>query len=129
MFRFQQTFAIVVEEDVEKLAGIVTHADVFRKILPSQEELMEKQDLRVRSEVIEDRYLDVYRIPVEEVMTRNPITIEPGVSLVRAGGLMNARRVKQLPVVERGILQGVIHYTDINLALMLRHSRWAWTTD
>lgn len=55
---------------------------------------------------------------VGNLMTLDPITIEPEASASEAETLMKTYRVSGLPVVERGQLTGVISQTD----LMVAHS-------
>lgn len=55
---------------------------------------------------------------VGNLMTLDPITIEPEASASEAETLMKTYRVSGLPVVERGQLVGVISQTD----LMVAHS-------
>ena len=45
---------LIVSKTGERLDGLVTHADIFRKLLPSQAEYVEKAEIRVDSEIIED---------------------------------------------------------------------------
>ena len=52
-------------------------------------------------------------VTVDEVMTREPITISPDASLVEASTIMADKRVKILPVAEGDALQGVITRMDI----------------
>ena len=52
-------------------------------------------------------------VTVDEVMTRDLITISPDASLAEASTLMADKRVKILPVAEDDILRGVITRIDI----------------
>jgi CBS domain-containing protein len=52
-------------------------------------------------------------VTVDEVMTRELITISPDASLAEASTIMADQRVKILPVAEGGALQGVITRMDI----------------
>ncbi|MGH2397509.1 MAG: CBS domain-containing protein [bacterium] len=50
---------------------------------------------------------------VRDCMTANPRTIEPGVTLEEAFGLMRALRIRHLPVVDGPTLVGIITWTDL----------------
>lgn len=50
---------------------------------------------------------------VKEVMTRTPIVVEASASLERAVKLMTEKNVTKLPVLDGGILVGVISASDI----------------
>ena len=125
MLRYQEDFLVVVDDDDdEKLVGIITHSDIFRKLLPKQEDYMEKQEHRIASDVPEEHYRGVCQMTVGELMTKKPLTIQSHIPVFRAGALMNARKIKQLPIVDKGKLVGVISYGDIHLALMLKHGTY-----
>jgi len=50
-------------------------------------------------------------------MTTNPFTVGPRVSIPDAAGLMDAHGVRHLPVVDEGVVVGVISRNDIAAAL------------
>jgi CBS domain-containing protein len=54
---------------------------------------------------------------VQDIMTANPITIEPNVSLSNAAQLMLERKVDRLPVVEHNLLVGILTRHDLVGAL------------
>jgi CBS domain-containing protein len=62
-------------------------------------------------------------VTVDEVMTRDLITISPDASLAEASTLMADKRVKILPVAEDDILRGVITRMDILTLHVLNPSR------
>lgn len=84
--------AIVVVDD-DKLVGIVSERDVTRKIFLQG------------SNPNADR--------VEQIMTRNVITVEPTASTRDCLVLMTAKNIRQLPVVEAGHVVGLISIRDI----------------
>jgi len=51
--------------------------------------------------------------PVREVMTAEPITVSPNVSVLEALALMTQKRVRHLPIVEDGQLTGFISIGDL----------------
>jgi acetoin utilization protein AcuB len=50
---------------------------------------------------------------VQELMTKNPITVEPGDSLARADARMKAGGFRRLPVVHEGKLIGILSEYDL----------------
>lgn len=50
---------------------------------------------------------------VRDCMTANPRTIEPGVTLEEAFGLMRGLKIRHLPVVDGPALVGIITWTDL----------------
>ena len=113
---------ILVVDSEQRLAGIVTYSDLSRKLLPTQQELMEHDEYLTNSQSMEDRYRDFTDVPVDEVMTRNPITVSPDDEAIHAGATMTARRVKQLPVVRNHKVIGIISRTDIGWGLMMHYA-------
>jgi acetoin utilization protein AcuB len=103
---------LVVTEN-GKVAGVITKADIFRSILPSYADIMEDAVEMTRLEFIEERINRLNDVHVKSVMTTPPITIESDFPVVKAGSLMIARRVKQLPVVDGDRLVGIVTLTDV----------------
>lgn len=58
--------------------------------------------------------LDANRTPVEEVMTRQPVTCSPDDDLEKALDAMQLHRVRRIPVVDgNGLLVGIIAQADV----------------
>lgn len=51
--------------------------------------------------------------PVRDVMTADPFTVTPAVSVLEAMALMTKRRIRHLPVVENGKLTGLVSIGDL----------------
>ncbi len=120
MLRYHLSHILVVDSE-QKLAGIVTYTDLSRKLLPTQKELMEHEEYLTTPQLMEDRFKDIAHLPVEEVMTKNVITVSPDLQALKAGATMMARRVKQLPVVRNHQIVGTISHTDIGWGLMRQY--------
>jgi CBS domain-containing protein len=103
--------------DNGRLVGIVTEGDlIFRDA-----DIKAPGFLDILGGLIPLGSWDEYRkealksagVTVEEVMTRELITISPDASLAEASTIMADKRVKILPVAEGDALQGVITRMDI----------------
>jgi len=114
---------VVVVDAEQRLAGIVTYADLSRRLLPTERELMEHEEYMFRPESMEDRVAGITGVPVGEVMTREVITVSPDDEVLKAGAIMTAHRVKQLPVVRGERVVGIISHTDIGWGLLMRYGR------
>jgi CBS domain-containing protein len=112
---------VVVVRNGNELAGIVTYSDLFRKLLPTQQEFMENESFFTDPESMEDRLKDILNLPVKEIMTKRVYTVTPDTYAIKAGAMMNAHHVKQLPVVENHEVAGIISYTDIAWGLMMKY--------
>ena len=112
---------VLVVDGEQRLAGIVTYSDLSRKILPTERELMEHEEYMIQPESMEDRISDVTNVAVGTAMTRHVITVAPDTEVLKAGALMTAHHIKQLPVVEGERIVGIISHTDIGWGLMMQH--------
>lgn len=81
---------VVAERGVA--VGVFTERDVTRHVLADDA-------------VLEER--------VDELMSTPPITVAPSEQVVDAFGLMNAKRIRRLPVVEGGRLVGIVTEGDL----------------
>jgi CBS domain-containing protein len=102
---------VVTEKGLVK--GVITKADIFRAILPSYSDIMEDENNIASFEYVEDRAHKLYDLKVSALMGTPPITITGDTPIIKAGSLMIMRRVKQVPVVDNGRLNGIVTLTDI----------------
>lgn len=85
--------AIMVVDGEGKLAGIVTERDITRRIVATG--------------------LDARKVPITEVMTRNPDTLSPDDSGVEALEIMRVRRYRHLPVTVEGRPVAMVSVRDL----------------
>ena len=84
--------ALVVVDDVGKLAGILSERDIIR---------------------VADRDTNFYALPVRDAMTINPITGSPDDDLKSAERTMTERHFRHLPILEQGKLVGIVTIGDL----------------
>ncbi len=75
--------------DGGKLAGVISDGDLRRHMRP-----------------------DLLTLRVSEIMTPNPVTIDPDAPAARALGVMNAKHITSLFVLENGAVLGIVHMHD-----------------
>ncbi|MCL5995958.1 MAG: CBS domain-containing protein [Chloroflexi bacterium] len=85
-----------------KLAGIVTLGDV-REAEPSSATSLS---------IFELHYL-LAKLTIDEIMTRNPVTVQAGATIRDAARLMLEHQVGGLPVMDGDKLVGIITESDI----------------
>lgn len=90
-----------------KLVGIVTDRDL-RDAFPSVLSIPGRRRGRRRRPVAELR-----DVPVDEVMTRNVLTLSPERTILDAARVMRRERVGALPIVDRGKLVGILTRSDL----------------
>lgn len=88
--------------DRGRLVGIITDRDLRRAA---------NSPFVVREQWYDNFILD--HIEVGSCMTPNPITIEPGKSIVEAAHVMRNHKIGGLPVVSDGQLVGIVTDTDL----------------
>ena len=76
-----------------RLVGIVTDRDIITRCVAAGE--------------------DPSRVPVQDIMSRAPVTIAPGDDIHAAARQMAARQVRRLPVVEGGNVVGMVSLGDL----------------
>jgi CBS domain-containing protein len=84
--------ALLVIED-ERIVGIISERDVIYRLREQGPEVLEWQ--------------------VGQVMTAPAITTESGTDVLAALALMTQRRIRHLPVVDGGRLQGIVSIGDL----------------
>jgi CBS domain-containing protein len=82
----------VIVQDGDRPAGIVTERDVVNVVADG---------------------LDPATTKVADRMTRNLATIEPKTDIADAARIMAERRIRHLPVIDRGELVGIISIRDL----------------
>lgn len=87
----EQTGSLLVMEG-EELVGIITERDVLRAVASG---------------------MDLRETRLSEVMTKDVVSIDPGVSLREAAGIMADKWIRHLPVLDRGNVVGVLSQRDL----------------
>ncbi|MCL6579488.1 MAG: CBS domain-containing protein [Candidatus Bathyarchaeota archaeon] len=91
MNKYEIGCLVVVENG--KPVGIITERDLLKRVLP-------------KSEVIRN-------MKIMEVMSKPLISVEPKVQIEETAKLMFQKKIKKLPVVEKGKLVGLVSLTDL----------------
>ena len=103
---------LVVTEG-EKVVGIITKTYLFKVILPRYPENFEEEKHMSDVEYIEERVDKLFNMQVKDIMGSPPIKLNSKAPIIRAGSMMLLRRVKQIPIVDKEKLVGIVTLTDI----------------
>lgn len=86
----------VVDDD--RLVGILSERDILTKVV--------------------NHRLNLDTTKVAEVMSPNPISVQPGARVIETMQLMSKKRFRHLPIVENGQLIGMVSMGDITARII-----------
>ena len=85
--------SMVVVEGSGEVVGIATERDIIEDVIISGKNSEE--------------------IKVQDIMTKGLVSIDPNTTLEEAAEIMVNRKIKKLPVIDRGRLVGIVTATDL----------------
>jgi CBS domain-containing protein len=108
--------AVPVIDDFDRVLGVVSEADLLRKIEYGSEDAPRFFEWGTRKK---DK-VKAHGGTAAELMSTPPVTVPPNASLVSAAKLLDREHVKRLPVInELGRLVGIVSRSDL-LSVYLR---------
>lgn len=109
--------AIPVVEGEARLIGMVTLRDVLLPLYPNYGDYIH-DNVHSRDFVeMEEGYPETLGRKVEEIMSRNPLTVAPDTPVLEAASYMGLKNFRRIPVVDKGLLVGMLSIGDINRGL------------
>ena len=102
-----QTTAAVIDDD-DRLRGMVSLTNVFKKIVPHYVDMNSKLAHVIREGYFEEKFEEFKHTAVEDIMERDTRTIKPEDTVMIALELFSTEAYKTLPVVENGKFVGTI---------------------
>jgi CBS domain-containing protein len=123
LLRRHELPGVPVVNEGGRCVGIVTEADLV--IADEEGDLHIPHYIELFGGVVfleplrrfEERLKKAFASTVADLMTEDPVTIEPDVSVAAAGRVIAQRGHNRLPVVEHGRLVGVVTRVDVLEAL------------
>jgi CBS domain-containing protein len=108
--------AVVVDKK-SRLLGVVTESDLIAKEknlhLPTIVSLFDAVIYLETSEHFKDELNKMVASQVEDIYTREPVTIDPETSLADIATLMTEKRIHYLPVIKDENVEGVVGRREI----------------
>ena len=98
---------LLVVDKKNELLGIISDRDLKKNWASAATALSKNELLYLLNE-----------IKVDSIMTKKTITVAPGTTIERAALLMNQHRINALPVLDNGVLVGVITSRDVMKILL-----------
>jgi CBS domain-containing protein len=107
-----------VVEGEARLIGMVTLRDVLLPLYPNHGDYIH-ENVHSRDFVeMEERYSsEGLGGKVEEIMSLNPLTVKPYDQILEAASYMGLKNFRRIPVVDKGMLVGMLSLGDINRGL------------
>jgi CBS domain-containing protein len=100
--------------DRGKLVGIVTEGDFLRRTeIGTERHRTRWIELLVAPGQLADEYAHAHGRKVEEVMTRDVVTVAEDASLEEAVRLLERHHIKRLPVVKGGAMVGILSRANL----------------
>ena len=109
--------AIPVVEGDNRLVGIVTVRDILLPLYPNYGDYIHDNVHSRDFLEMEEGYPEILAKKVEEVMSRNPLTISSSGPILEAASYMGLKNFRRIPVVDQGRLVGMLSIGDINRGL------------
>jgi CBS domain-containing protein len=110
--------AVPVVGDSGELAGIVSEGDLMRRLETGTEHRRSWWlDLLTTSDEFASEYVKEHGMRAADVMTRKVISVAPDASLGEVANLLEANKIKRVPVVENGQLVGLVSRANLVQAL------------
>ncbi len=111
-------FLPVVDEE-NHLLGVITKKDILAPFIPEYFELLDSVDFISDFGSLESSVTETleHLLVAEDIMIKDPITIDEEASLFKAIALISHHKVRHLPVVRQGKIVGIVSRTDILRAI------------
>jgi CBS domain-containing protein len=106
----------VVEED-DRLVGIIAERDLLNSLFPKLEKLIQEGMYSVDLDKEMARYSETLALKTAELMTPNPVTVDPDMHVLRAAIVMTRHNFRRIPVAEEGRLVGMLSIGDVHKAI------------
>ena len=97
-----------------QLVGIVTEGDLLRRVETGTERRRSRwSELFSANSRLAEEYIKSHARRVEDIMTREVVSVEELASLGEIAELMETKRIKRVPVVHNGKIVGIVSRADL----------------
>ncbi|MEK9157099.1 MAG: CBS domain-containing protein [Patescibacteria group bacterium] len=120
LLKHRVSSACVVDEQ-GKLVGILSEKDLFRGMFPGYTEWNAEPHAFLGAEELEEQARQTAGKMVQHVMSERLVTTTPETPLLRVGGIMVASGVHHVPVLDGGVVVGMVGRGDIYRAILEKY--------
>jgi len=114
LYRFH---GLPVVDDDGVLVGVVAEKDMLNSLFPKIEDIIADGMATVDLDREMGRYGEVLQQSVSDLMTPNPVAVDPEMHLLRAATVMVRHNFRRIPVAEEGKLIGMLTLGDVHKAI------------
>ncbi|MBE9561791.1 MAG: CBS domain-containing protein [Proteobacteria bacterium] len=108
----------VVEQD-DMIIGILSEQDVLRYLFPDLQDVMTGMGT-LDFENREAEYKKVLPLKAADLMTKEPLTANPDMPILKAVSVMARRHFRRIPVADGNKLVGMVSLGDIHRAIFMQ---------
>lgn len=112
---FNKISGMPVVDNDENIIGIISEKDILKGMYPNVSDFM--QTGRVDFEALEQEYRDLISLKVDNLMTKNVLTVAPEDPVLKAVSIMCVNKIRRIPVAVDGKLKGIISMGDVHKAI------------
>ncbi len=110
----------VVDEE-KRLVGVLSEKDILKTIYPSYDEFNMETLASMNFEDMEDRYRDISKIKVKDIMTKKVFTALEDTPILKLASMMILKKIRRIPIVKEGIVVGIVSQGDVHRAIFQKH--------
>jgi CBS domain-containing protein len=114
LYRFH---GLPVVDDAGQLVGVIAEKDVLQGLFPTLDNLVAEGMHSVDLDRQMGRYAEVLELRTADLMTANPVAVDPDMHLLRAATIMVRHQFRRIPVTDGGRLVGVLSLGDVHKAI------------
>ena len=112
--------AVPIIDRQHNVIGLIALRDVMLPLFPNMGDYLHDNVHSRDFAEMEEGYPDILRKNVEEIMSKNPLTISPDTCVLEAASYMGRKHFRRIPVAEGGKLLGMLSIGDINRGLFFQ---------
>lgn len=113
--------ALPVVDSEGMLVGNISEMDILKNLFPTMEDIMSGNAVLEIGRMTKN-YSDSMNVIVNDMMTKNPVSVSPENHILKAAAKMTNHRFRRIPVADKeGKLVGVMSLGDIHKAIFQLH--------
>ncbi len=110
---------MVVVDSENNFKGVLSESDLIEVLLPTMSDVIERgDDITVSYNLFEEKGKKLANETIDHYLIKDPITVSPDDEVLRVASTMAIKKMRRLPVVDKGKLLGTVSRGDICRAII-----------